>query len=118
MSQPRRTTSAGRKRKSPRPSGAQASTYGEAGPLVVGGLLLLGRCAAREHVAEELPLAALMPPDNDVFPVVDYVARLVAQLVLADLSGRRAMTENIDCFQRDAGNPGIKSALPEFLDRI
>jgi len=28
------------------------------------------------------------------------------------------VVENFECFERDAGNPGIERALPEFLNRV
>jgi hypothetical protein len=67
----------------------------------------------REH-----PIAALAPPDDDVLPVIEYLARFVAQLVLTHLRSRRAVGENLECFESDAGNPGIKRALPEFSNRV
>ncbi len=63
-------------------------------------------------------MAPLAAPDDDVLPVVEYLARLVAQLVLPDLGGRRTVVENFECFEPDAGNTGIERALPEFLNRV
>src|SRR5712664_413251 len=63
-------------------------------------------------------MAALAPPDDDVLPAVEYLTRLVAQLVLTHLRHRRTLAEYLECFKSDTGDAGIKRALPEFLNRV
>src|SRR6202034_2961633 len=38
--------------------------------------------------------------------------------ILADLSGRRTMTEHLDGFKADGGDPRIERSLPKFLNRF
>jgi hypothetical protein len=76
------------------------------------------RYICREQVAEQLPLTVRVAPNHDVLAVVEHFACLVAQLILADFSGRRTMTEDLDSLEADGCDPRIYSPLPELLNRF
>ena len=81
-------------------------------------LLLGGRYIRGKHVAKQLPLAAFFSPDDDVLPMVENLAGLIAEFVLTHFGGRRATTEEINGREPNLGNSGIERALPEFSNRL
>ena len=59
-----------------------------------------------------------MPPDDDIFAVVNFCARFVIQLVLTDFSGRGALGKYFERLQVGLGNPGSQGTLPEFPNGV